>query len=168
MLDCSPLSIRHWIVKNTRTVNRTRQLIWYKLLHLVPIAYLWQVQKPITLYASADDFPRGEFPNQNPRVGEGLASWVQQNRSLEETDIVLWYVFGITHVPRLEDWPIMPVELIVFMLQIVLQPHGFFNCSRAIDVPPGACESDVKDSSNHVKDAIAPKAVSNGLIAAKL
>ncbi|KVH89297.1 Copper amine oxidase [Cynara cardunculus var. scolymus] len=62
-------------------------------------------------------FPGGEFPNQNPRVGEGLASWVQQNRSLEETDIVLWYVFGITHIPRLEDWPVMPVERIVFMLQ---------------------------------------------------
>ncbi|CAH1450932.1 unnamed protein product [Lactuca virosa] len=35
--------------------------------------------------------PGGEFPNQNSCVGEGLASWVQQNRSLEETDIVLWY-----------------------------------------------------------------------------
>ncbi|CAI9290028.1 unnamed protein product [Lactuca saligna] len=48
---------------------------------------------------------------------EGLASWVQQNRSLEETDIVLWYVFGITHVPRLEDWSVMLVERIGFMLQ---------------------------------------------------
>ncbi|GJV82716.1 ribonuclease H-like domain-containing protein [Tanacetum coccineum] len=28
-----------------------------------------------------------------------------------------WYVFGITHVPRLEDWPVMPVEQIRFMLK---------------------------------------------------
>lgn len=28
------------------------------------------------------------------------------------------YVFGITHVPRLEDWPVMPVEHIGFMLQV--------------------------------------------------
>lgn len=30
------------------------------------------------------------------------------------------YVFGITHVPRLEDWPVMPVEHIGFMLQVCL------------------------------------------------
>jgi len=65
---------------------------------------------------------------------------------LEETDIVLWYVFGVTHVPRLEDWPVMPVERIGFMLM----PHGFFNCSPAVDVPPNACELEAKD--NDVKD----------------
>ncbi|KAL7602971.1 diamine oxidase [copper-containing] 1, peroxisomal [Lactuca sativa] len=174
MRDCNPLSARHWIVRNTRTVNRTGQLTGYKLVpgsNCLPLAgseakflrraaflkhNLW-----VTPYACGEDFPGGEFPNQNPRVGEGLASWVQQNRSLEETDIVLWYVFGITHVPRLEDWPVMPVERIGFMLQ----PHGFFNCSPAVDVPPspGACESDVKES--HVKETIATKSVSNGLIA---
>lgn len=48
---------------------------------------------------------------------------------------------------------------------LVLQPHGFFNCSPAMDVPPspGACESDVKEG--HVKETIATKSVSNGLIA---
>ncbi|KAI7727884.1 hypothetical protein M8C21_005869 [Ambrosia artemisiifolia] len=69
----------------------------------------------VTPYAPGDDFPGGEFPNQNLRVGEGLASWVQKNRSLEETDIVLLkkpisFSGQITHVPRLEDWPVMPVE----------------------------------------------------------
>ncbi|KVH87913.1 Copper amine oxidase [Cynara cardunculus var. scolymus] len=73
-------------------------------------------------------------------------------------DNILWYVFGITHAPRLGDWPIMPVERIGFMLQ----PHGFFNCSPVIDVPSGACESNVKDSTS-----TAPKEVSNGLIATK-
>ncbi|KAJ0441209.1 putative primary-amine oxidase [Helianthus annuus] len=172
MRDCNPLSARHWIVRHTRTVNRTGQLTGYKLVpgsNCLPLAgseakflrraaflkhNLW-----VTPYAPGEDFPGGEFPNQNPRVGEGLASWVQKDRSLEETDIVLWYVFGITHVPRLEDWPVMPVERIGFMLQ----PHGFFNCSPAVDVPPGACESDAKES--HVKDTIGPKPVPNGLIA---
>ncbi|KAK3037537.1 hypothetical protein RJ639_030345 [Escallonia herrerae] len=168
MRDINPLSARHWIVRNTRTVNRTGQLTGYKLVpgsNCLPLAgseakflrraaflkhNLW-----VTPYARDENFPGGEFPNQNPRVGEGLSSWVKKNRSLEETDIVLWYVFGITHVPRLEDWPVMPVEHIGF----VLQPHGFFNSSPAIDVPPGACE-DVKDSDG--KDG---KSIPNELMA---
>ncbi|KAJ8559843.1 hypothetical protein K7X08_003901 [Anisodus acutangulus] len=156
MRDCDPLSARHWIVRNTRTANRTGKLTGYKLVpgpNCLPLAgpeamflrraaflkhNLW-----VTQYAPGEDFPGGEFPNQNPRVGEGLASWVKQDRSLEESDIVLWYVFGITHVPRLEDWPVMPVEHIGFMLQ----PHGFFNCSPAVDVPPPrGCDLESKDS----------------------
>ncbi|GFP79884.1 phenylethylamine oxidase [Phtheirospermum japonicum] len=133
MRDCDPLSARHWIIRNTRTVNRNGQLTGYKLVpgsNCLPLAgpkakflrraaflkhNLW-----VTPYARGEDFPGGEFPNQNPRVGEGLASWVKLNRPLEETNIVLWYVFGITHVPRLEDWPVMPVEHIGFVLQSTL------------------------------------------------
>ncbi|PRQ17229.1 putative primary-amine oxidase [Rosa chinensis] len=172
MRDCNPLSARHWIVRNTRTVNRTGQLTGYKLVpgsNCLPLAgseakflrraaflkhNLW-----VTPYARDEMFPGGEFPNQNPRVGEGLATWVKQNRSLEETDIVLWYVFGITHVPRLEDWPVMPVERIGF----VLMPHGFFNCSPAVDVPPSVCELEVKE--NDVKDNGVAKPIQTGLMA---
>ncbi|KAL7606545.1 diamine oxidase [copper-containing] 1, peroxisomal [Lactuca sativa] len=147
MRDCNPSSARHWVIRNTRTVNRTGQLTGYKLVpgsNCLPLGgaqakflrraaflmhNLW-----VTPYEPEEMFPGGEFPNQNPRVGEGLATWVKKNRSLEETDLVLWYVFGITHVPRLEDWPVMPVEHIGF----VLMPHGFFNCSPAVDVPPSS------------------------------
>ncbi|KZV48214.1 copper amine oxidase 1-like [Dorcoceras hygrometricum] len=170
--DCDPLCARHWIVRNTRAVNRNGQLTGYKLVpgsNCLPLAgpeakflrraaflkhNLW-----VTPYARGEDFPGGEFPNQNPRVGEGLASWVKQNRPLEEADIVLWYIFGITHVPRLEDWPVMPVEHIGF----VLQPHGFFNCSPAVDVPPSACEMDGKESDT--KDSGVAKSVPSGLMA---
>ncbi|MBA0609221.1 hypothetical protein Godav_021312 [Gossypium davidsonii] len=175
MRDCNPLTARHWIVRNTRTVNRSGQLTGYKLVpgsNCLPLAgseakflrraaflkhNLW-----VTQCAPYEMFPGGEFPNQNPRAGEGLATWVKQDRSLEETDIVLWllnwYVFGITHVPRLEDWPVMPVERIGFMLM----PHGFFNCSPAVDVPPNACELDTKD--NDIKENVVPKSIQNGLM----
>ena len=90
-------------VRNTRTVNRTGQLTGYKLVpgsNCLPLAgpeakflrraaflkhNLW-----VTPYAHGEMHPGGEFPNQNPRVGEGLVTWVKQNRSLEEADIVLW------------------------------------------------------------------------------
>ncbi|KAG4116108.1 hypothetical protein ERO13_D12G149300v2 [Gossypium hirsutum] len=168
MRDCDPLSARHWIVRNTRNVNRTGQLTGFKLVpgsNCLPLAgseakflrratflkhNLW-----VTPYSREEMHPGGEFPNQNPRVGEGLATWVKQNRSLEEADIVLWYVFGVTHVPRLEDWPVMPVERIGFMLM----PHGFFNCSPAVDVPPSATDLELKDTD------IATKPIQNGIIA---
>lgn len=91
-------------------MNRSGQLTGYKLVpgsNCLPLAgpeakfmrraaflkhNLW-----VTPYARGEDFPGGEFPNQNPRVGEGLASWVKQNRSLEETNIVLWLVSSIKH-----------------------------------------------------------------------
>ncbi|CAN4076954.1 unnamed protein product [Withania somnifera] len=173
MRDCDPFSARHWIVRNTRTVNRTGQLTGYKLVpgpNCLPLAgpeakflrraaflkhNLW-----VTQYAPGEDFPGGEFPNQNPRAGEGLASWVKQDRPLEESDIVLWYIFGITHVPRLEDWPVMPVEHIGFMLQ----PHGFFNCSPAVDVPPpSGCDSESRD--NDVTENSVAKHTPTGLMA---
>ena len=46
--------------------------------------------------------------------------------------MVLWYVFGIHHVPRIEDWPVMPVDVVGFWLK----PAGFFDRNPALDVAP--------------------------------
>ena len=54
------------------------------------------------------------------------------DRSLDNTDLVVWHTFGLTHVPRPEDWPVMPVEYCGF----VLQPVGFFERNPTLDVPP--------------------------------
>ncbi|GJQ90557.1 retrovirus-related pol polyprotein from transposon TNT 1-94 [Tanacetum coccineum] len=75
-----------------------------------------------TIHVNFDELPQmasdhvNEFHNLNPCGEEGLDHGSQKTVS-EETDIVLLYVFGITHVPRLEDWPVMPVEQIRFMLK---------------------------------------------------
>jgi len=53
------------------------------------------------------------------------------NRSIENRDIVLWYTVGMTHVPRPEDWPVVPVHRVGFMLV----PVGFFSKNPTIDVP---------------------------------
>ena len=50
---------------------------------------------------------------------------------LEDTDVVLWYVFGIHHIPRVEDWPMMPVDTVSFWLK----PAGFFDHNPAMDAP---------------------------------
>ena len=44
----------------------------------------------------------------------------------------MWHTFGSTHVPRPEDWPVMPVEYCGFELK----PDGFFDRNPAINLPP--------------------------------
>ncbi|KAH1254985.1 Phenylethylamine oxidase [Glycine max] len=95
MRDCNSLTARHWVVRNTRTCNRTGQLTSYKLVHgsnCLPLAG-----------SEAKFLRRAAFLKHNfwvttysRRVGEGLATW----------------------------------------------PHGFFDCSPAVDVPPNECGMD--------------------------
>jgi primary-amine oxidase len=73
----------------------------------------------------------GDFPNQH-RSGAGLPAWTAADRPLVGTEVVVWHTFGVTHVPRPEDWPVMPVEATGFQLL----PAGFFDRNPALDVPP--------------------------------
>ena len=62
-----------------------------------------------------------------------MRTWAQRNESLTpESDIVLWVQFGINHIPRIEDFPVMPVEI----LKVHLKPVNFFTKNPALDVPP--------------------------------
>ena len=94
----------------------------------------------VTPYAPDERRAAGEFPNQHAG-GDGLPAWTAADRSLEDTDVVLWYTFGVTHFVRPEDWPVMPVEYTGFMLM----PVGFFDRNPALDVAPtsgeGSCHA---------------------------
>lgn len=90
-----------------------------------------------TLWVSAFDpderWPCGEFVNQSSQ-DEGLTRWVERDRPIQDADVVLWYVFGIHHITRPEDWPVMPVDKAGFSLR----PFGFFDRNPALDVPPAS------------------------------
>jgi primary-amine oxidase len=75
----------------------------------------------------------GDYPNQH-HGHAGLPTWTAQDRPIVDADIVLWHSFGVTHIPRPEDWPVMPVEYTGF----TLLPSGFFDRNPALDVPPSA------------------------------
>jgi primary-amine oxidase len=51
-----------------------------------------------------------------------------------DTPIVVWHTFGVSHSPRPEDWPVMPVEYCGFHLM----PVGFFDGNPALDLPASA------------------------------
>src|SRR6266702_348414 len=90
--------------------------------------HLW-----VTRYDAEQRWPAGDFVNQNPG-GAGLPAFVAGDHDIDGEDIVVWHTFGPTHVPRPEDWPVMPVARCGF----VLKPTGFFDRNPTLDVPPPA------------------------------
>jgi primary-amine oxidase len=89
----------------------------------------------VTPYHPDERWPCGEFPNLS-LDDSGLPAWTAADRAIENTDVVLWYVFGIHHITRPEDWPVMPVDVVSFWLK----PFGFFDRNPALDVPPSPAD----------------------------
>jgi primary-amine oxidase len=85
----------------------------------------------VTAYDPDERYAGGEYPNQHPG-GAGLPEWAAADRPIEREDVVVWHTFGVSHVARPEDWPVMPVEMTGFRLK----PWGFFERNPALDIPP--------------------------------
>jgi primary-amine oxidase len=90
--------------------------------------HLW-----VTAYEPAELYPAGDLVNMHPG-GAGLPAWTAADRDIDGADIVVWHTFGLTHFPRPEDWPVMPVDTTGF----TLKPYGFFGRNPTLDVPPSA------------------------------
>ncbi|EXJ61101.1 primary-amine oxidase [Cladophialophora yegresii CBS 114405] len=85
----------------------------------------------VTKYKDNELFAGGEFTNQSQKEEGGVADMVARKDEVENEDVVVWNVFGLTHNPRVEDWPVMPVEI----HQLHLRPADFFERNPALDVP---------------------------------
>ena len=86
--------------------------------------HLW-----VTRFAEDELYAAGTYPNQG-EPGRGLPHWTSADRELDGKDVVLWYTFGVTHIPRPEDWPVMPTHKTGFKLM----PLGFFSRNPALDI----------------------------------
>jgi primary-amine oxidase len=84
----------------------------------------------VTPYREDERYAAGPYPNQSTG-GDGLSKWTEADRRVADTDLVLWYSFGHTHIPRPEDYPVMPAACIGFLLK----PNGFFDLNPANDLP---------------------------------
>jgi primary-amine oxidase len=143
-----PMKGRYWKIVNPDKTNAMGYPTAYKLMpgeNTLPLArpsasvskragymsqHLW-----VTPYQPDENFPAGNYPNQNPG-GEGLPHWTEADRPVENTDLVVWHTFAHSHSPRAEDWPVMPVATIGFMLK----PLNFFDQNPANDVPPSVSQ----------------------------
>ncbi|MDL9980226.1 primary-amine oxidase [Microbacterium candidum] len=83
-----------------------------------------------TAYDREERWPSGRYPNAH-QGGAGLPAYTADDRSIDGGDLVLWHTFGLTHIPRPEDWPIMPVDYSGFWFK----PYGFLDVNPAMDVP---------------------------------
>ncbi len=134
---------RHWLVANPARKNAAREPVGYLLLpqtNAVPYAdpkallrqragfidaHLW-----VTPHDPAERYAAGDYVF-HAAGGDGLPRWTARNRDLTETDVVLWYTLGVTHLARREEWPIMAVSRAGFKLV----PCGFFDQYPALDLP---------------------------------
>ncbi|KAK3674803.1 hypothetical protein LTR78_005147 [Recurvomyces mirabilis] len=88
--------------------------------------HLW-----VTKYKEDELYAAGRHTLQSRQESGGVTDAVARNENTLQSDIVVWSCFGLTHNPRVEDWPVMPVEII----QLPIVPSDFFTSNPALDVP---------------------------------
>ncbi|MCZ2848630.1 primary-amine oxidase [Modestobacter sp. VKM Ac-2978] len=141
--DASPATNRVWHIVNPERLNHVGQPVGYALFPeglptllsdpdssiarraAFATRHLW-----VTRYDPAERYSAGDFVNQHSG-GSGLPEYAAADRDIDGQDLVVWHTFGLTHVPRTEDWPIMPVDYTGF----TLKPFGFFDRNPTLDVP---------------------------------
>jgi primary-amine oxidase len=161
-----PLVARTWYITNPSSINELGQPTCYKLMpgdNVLPLQqegsqafaraqfaykHLW-----VTAFDPGELYAAGNYPNQHGSPG-GLVEYQKADRLLENEDLVVWYSFGAHHVVRPEDWPVMPVSYVGFMLK----PVGFFDGNPALDMPrsPAACHTGDGHGDGHANGHAGP------------
>lgn len=89
-----------------------------------------------TRYKANELYAAGDYPNQGKK-GRGLPQYTADNESLDNEDLVVWYTYGVTHIPRPEEWPIMTVHPAGFKIM----SWGFFDQNPVLNVPKNNLEN---------------------------
>jgi primary-amine oxidase len=145
-------SARHWLIVNPSAQNALGHQTSYILVpgpnalpYVAPNSPVRQRAGFINNHFWATQYHDGEmnaagpYPNQSTG-GDGLPKWIANDESLVNQDVVVWYTMGITHIPRPEEWPVMPATHIGFRMI----PGGFFSRNPGLDVPACLTPADCK------------------------
>lgn len=141
--DNAPHMSRNWKVVNPASKNKWGVPVAYKLLPAASPTLCAQPGSQVAQRAAfashnlwATPYKEDELSaagaNTVMHAGQGgLAEVTAGNRDIEDCDLVMWHTVALTHVPRPEDWPVMPVEYTGFHLI----PVGFFDQNPTLDLP---------------------------------
>jgi primary-amine oxidase len=141
--DANAATMRSWRIESAARTNAVGEPTAYavvgsdtgvpyssptfpELLH-APFAQhpLWvTAYKPDELYAG------GDYPFQG-KAGDGLTTYASPAQNVSGKDLVVWYTVALTHVPHVEEYPVMTTESTRFRIE----PDGFFNSNPALDAP---------------------------------
>ena len=67
----------------------------------------------VTKQRDGELYAAGRYTLQSQNEIGGVADAVKRDEQLEDEDVIVWNVFGLTHNPRVEDWPVMSVYSLV-------------------------------------------------------
>jgi primary-amine oxidase len=84
----------------------------------------------VTRQRDGELYAAGDYPKEGP-PGRGLPEYTARHENVNGEDLVVWYTMGFTHVPTVEDYPVMTTDLNGFSIR----PSGFFDQNPALDVP---------------------------------
>lgn len=140
--DAAPERSRMWVVENPHRRDSLGQSPGYLIVPGPLPALLGDPQSLLrrrgafatrALWVTArrpdERYSAGEFPGQDPG-GAGLPAFMANDEAIDDTDLVVWYTTGLSHLPTPEEWPLMPVSRIRFELR----PRHF----RTMTAPAGA------------------------------
>ncbi|KAI6164518.1 copper amine oxidase [Pisolithus thermaeus] len=133
--DFNWASERRWCIANlNKTHYASGKPVSYAIMMKASFAHkqLWVVRDEEGPKGSRI-FPSGRYvPQTREEPEDSVGKWVKEGKgSIENEDIVLFLTLGTTHIPRPEDWPVMPVEHV----GVLFKPSSFFTSNPSMDVP---------------------------------
>ena len=146
-IDLDNTTNRTFIIQNTNSKNLINgKPVGYKI-HMPDFQKMVAVEESyhhkraefadhniyVTRHHDGELYAGGKYTNQS-RGGAGVRNWASRNEDVADQDIVLYLQFGLQHIVRIEDWPVMPVEII----KMTLKPVNFFDKNPSLDVPPSS------------------------------
>ncbi|KAF7549278.1 hypothetical protein G7Z17_g6486 [Cylindrodendrum hubeiense] len=163
---------RSWDIINPNSINPAcKKPVAYKILNgsspglmAQPGSVVWDraafARKSLWVvpYKDYELYPAGDYVCQSTGepdhpYNKGVADWTNRDEPIENTDIVCYVQFGITHFPRTEDFPVMPAEPV----SVMLRASNFFQKNPGLWVPPSAlCVDAVSKNAFPKKEELAP------------
>jgi primary-amine oxidase len=141
--DANAATARSWRIESMTRTNAVGEPTAYELVGSdtgVPYSsptYPPLLQAPfaqhplwVTKHKDGERYAGGDYPFQGA-AGDGLTTYASPAENVNGTDVVVWYTPTITHIPHVEEYPVMTTESAHFHIE----PDGFFNSNPALDAP---------------------------------